>query len=143
MITLTRILLCFSWLLPLTSVAAHIDSTEKTKTVVIHADPRLDNIVKKNTAYKSANNGVVYSGSGYRVQIYSGNERDKAIAAKVAFSKKYPNIKSYITYVTPQFRVKVGDYRSRAEAQNMYQELSKLFTPCMIVSDAIVIINTL
>lgn len=109
------------------------------KGVVVHADPRIDILVKK---YRNVRLGVIRSGKGYRVQIYSGNDRNKATSTKIDFMRRFPGIRTYMTYVQPQFRVKVGDYRTRAEAAEMYRQVNTLYNPCMIVPD-IIVINTL
>jgi hypothetical protein len=107
--------------------------------VVIHADPRLDILVKK---YRNVQFGSIYSARGYRVQIYNGNDRTKAMERKMDFMQRFPGITTYLTYVQPQFRVKVGDFKTRTEAQMLYDEVSPLYNPTMIVPD-IVVINTL
>lgn len=105
---------------------------------VLHADPRLDIILKKQ---KAASGNGIYSGRGYRVQIYSGSDRAKATKMKIDFMRRFPNVQAYMTYASPHFRVKVGDFRSRGEAQEMYSKLSTLYNPCMIVPDIVVFRN--
>ena len=107
--------------------------------VTVHADPRLAILVRK---YRNVQLGVIRSGQGFRVQIYNGNDRQKATEIKVDFMRRFPNVRTYLTYVQPQFRVKVGDFRTRAEAGELYRQVSTLYNPCMIVPD-IVVINTL
>lgn len=115
------------------------DDAQATTGVVIHADERLAILEKKN---KNIQMGVIRSGRGFRVQIYNGNDRAKATQTKVDFMKRFPGVRTYLTYVQPQFRVKVGDFRTRAEAEKMYEQASTLYSPCMIVPD-IIVINTL
>ena len=86
--------------------------------------------------------GVIRSGNGYRVQIYNGNDRIRANQVRVDFIRRYPQVRTYLSYVQPQFRVKVGDFRTRAEAQKVYDELTGIYNPCMIVPD-IIVINTM
>jgi hypothetical protein len=107
--------------------------------IVIHADDRLAVLLKK---HKNAQLGVIRSGQGYRVQIYNGNDRVKANQIKVDFIRRFPGIRTYLTYVLPQFRVKVGDFRTRAEAFELYKKVSDMYNPSMIVPD-IIVINTL
>jgi hypothetical protein len=107
--------------------------------VIIHADPRLAILTKKHTNVKL---GVIRSGRGFRVQIYNGNDRVRANKLKVDFMRRFPGVRAYMTYVQPQFRVKVGDFRSKGEAQRMYEQVNSLYTPVMIVPD-IIEINTL
>jgi hypothetical protein len=84
---------------------------------------------------------VIYSGKGYRVQIYNGPDRGKALDIKMEFMRQHPAVRTYLTYVSPGFRVKVGNYRSRADAEGMYRELRTMYSPCMIVPD-IITVNT-
>lgn len=106
--------------------------------VIVHADPRLDIILKRQ---KNLLTGSIRSGHGFRVQIYSGNDRVKAMQIKTDFMRRYPGVRTYLSYVQPQFRVKVGDYQTRADAEAMYDQTSQLYNPCMIVPD-IIMINT-
>ncbi len=107
--------------------------------VIVHSDPRLAILIKK---YRNVQLGVIRSGQGFRVQIYSGNDRAKAMELKMDFMRRFPNIRTYLTYSQPQYRVKVGDFRTRQDAHNMYEQLSALYNPSMIVPD-IIVINTL
>ena len=79
----------------------------------------------------------VSSGKGFRVQIYNGPDRSKAIERKTEFMRNYPSIRTYLTYIAPCFRVKVGDYRNRNEAIGMLKEANSAYSPCMIVPDII------
>ncbi len=82
---------------------------------------------------------AVYTGKGFRVQIYCGPDRDKAIAVKTEFMRMYPGIRTYLSYISPSFRVKVGDYRQRSDAAGMLKEANSVYNPSMIVPDNIVI----
>ena len=82
---------------------------------------------------------VIYSGKGFRVQIYNGQDRNKAMEIKMEFMRRYPNLRTYLTYMSPCFRVKVGNYRNRSDAEGMYREARSMYSPCMIVPDIITI----
>lgn len=118
---------------------------DDTLGVVLHADPRLAMLVYNKPDHHltagGRRTGSIYSGRGFRVQIYSGNDRNIATQRKVDFIRRFPGVRSYMSYVAPTFRVKVGDYKDRKAAQAMYQQVSKLYNPCMIVND-IIEINT-
>ncbi len=83
--------------------------------------------------------GLIRSGKGFRVVVYSGSDRAKAVAAKARFMRTFPSIRAYLSYSAPQFKIKVGDYRNRAEAYKMVQVLRPFFKPVMIVPDVIVV----
>ena len=82
---------------------------------------------------------VLYRGKGYRVQIYNGQDRNKALSVKMDFMKKFPAVHTYIVYTSPSFRVKVGDYRIRKEAEQMLKEVNAVYHPSMIVPDDVTI----
>ena len=82
---------------------------------------------------------VIYSGKGYRVLIYNGPDREKAIQVKTEFMRNFPGIRTYVSYVSPGYRVKVGNYRHREEALGMYKEAKDIYGPCVIVPDMITI----
>ena len=83
---------------------------------------------------------IIYSGKGFRVQIYNGYDREKAIKVKTEFMRQYPGMRTYLTYASPHFRVKVGDYRNLSDAVGMLKEANAMYdTPCMIVPDEVAI----
>ena len=112
--------------------------TTDTGSVVIHADPRLAVIVNKPA---NINRPFIGKVRGFRVQIYNGVDRKKASQTKLDFMKAFPDVRSYLIYKNPQFRVRAGDFRTRGEAMKLYNKVSGKFNPCMIVPD-VVNINT-
>jgi hypothetical protein len=114
------------------------DDSDDTLGVVLHADPRINTVLKNQ---RNVQVGYIYSGKGYRVQIYCGNDRVKANEIKIDFIRHYPSIHTYLTYIQPQFRVKVGDFRTRAEAEKLFEETNTLYGASIIVPDIVVINN--
>jgi len=127
-------LLLFFILLGLNATAQKTDSG----TVNIHADQRLAVVVNKPS---NANRAFIGKVRGFRVQIYNGNDRKKASQAKLDFMRAFPGVRSYMIYNNPQFRIRVGDFRTRKEAMDLYNKAAARFNPCMIVPD-VVNINT-
>jgi hypothetical protein len=58
---------------------------------------------------------------------------------KADFMRKYPSVHTYLSYVAPAFQVRVGDYRTRKEAEGMLHEANNNYSPSMIVPDDITI----
>jgi hypothetical protein len=78
--------------------------------------------------------------NGYRVQIYfdSGNQsKKKANDVKTQFLAKNPDIPCYLVYQSPNFKVRVGDFRTRYEAYKLYREIRNDFPSAYIVKDEI------
>ena len=94
--------------------------------VIVHKDPRIDALVKKqaaiNIAYKKAAGRNM---PGYRLLIINTNSRDEAIAAKTKIYTHFPDQKVYLSYQSPFFKVKAGNYQTRDDAKK-YQELMKM-----------------
>ncbi|WP_257658674.1 SPOR domain-containing protein [Parapedobacter lycopersici] len=74
---------------------------------------------------------------GFRVQIYSGADRSEAYAEQTRFKNLYKDIDTYVTYEEPNYRVKVGDFRSRGEAQNLMQGLRRQFNNVFVFTEEI------
>ena len=85
--------------------------------------------------FRGSTVGNNYSGNGFRVQIYNGTERSDALRIKAEFMRNYPGVRTYLTYISPHYRVKVGDFRRREDAMGMFREASGTYSPCMIVPD--------
>jgi hypothetical protein len=88
-------------------------------------------------AMRGSTVGAGFKGSGYRVQIYNGTSREEAMRIKAEFMRAYPNIRTYFSFVSPHYRVKVGDFRRREDAMGLFNEANDTYKPCMIVPDAI------
>lgn len=97
-----------------------------------------NNKEKKNIPPSFAESkGGRYAGQGFRIQIYYGTDRNKALQAKASFMRTYPGIATYLTYSAPSYRVRVGNYKNREDAHGMFKEASSTYSPCMIVPDDI------
>ena len=64
---------------------------------------------------------------GYRVRIFFDSDRtarSKSEAIAAGFSAQYPGIPVYRSHVSPYFKVTVGDFRTRVDAQRFASKLS-------------------
>ena len=102
-------------------------------SVVVTQDARLDDLVKRQ---KNANQ-LKPSMPGYRIQIYFGSVRPKASEVKLAFEEKHKDVEAYLTYQQPNFKVRVGDFRTRLDAQKFLKSLEGEFTTMFIVQDEV------
>ncbi len=61
---------------------------------------------------------------GYRIQIFfdSGlNSSDRARTARDSFNLLYPDIPAYVSWKAPNYRVRIGDFKTRLEAEKTLQ----------------------
>ena len=73
---------------------------------------------------------------GYRVQIFLG-DRTTAENTKRAFLQKNPDVPAYLSWLAPNFRLRVGDLRTRLEAEHLLHELKIAYPGSYIVPDEI------
>jgi hypothetical protein len=102
-------------------------------SLTMHADQK---ILKLQQKYVELNK-LKQSVAGYRVQVHFGNEREKAKDIKTQFLKAFPDIPAYESYQSPNFRIRVGDYRSKLEASKYLSQISASFPSSFIVADNI------
>lgn len=77
---------------------------------------------------------------GYRVQIFmdSGNQaRLKTQRSRAAFEEEYPGVSAYIVYEEPNFKLRVGDFRSRLDARRFLEKIKESYPGAYIVLDVI------
>jgi hypothetical protein len=80
---------------------------------------------------------------GFRIQLFSGNSRWEAVKVKSDFLKKYKEEKApHLVYQSPNFKIRVGDYRNRLEAQKFLERYKADYPSAFIVQDEIEVGST-
>lgn len=110
--------------------------------VTIHQDARIADLVGSKSESFSSEEKVI-KGSGYRVQIYAGNNTRQAkneahgVASRV--KEYFPELTVYTFFNPPRWLCRVGDYRSIEEADAMMRKLraTGVFKEVLIVRDNI------
>jgi hypothetical protein len=77
---------------------------------------------------------------GYRVQIFfdsGSNSKNAAANIKSGFEVVFPEIKSYLSYKEPYYRVRVGDFRTLIEAVGFQQKIATEYPNSFPVKDKI------
>ena len=57
--------------------------------------------------------------------------------AQAKFQERFPDQRTYISYSEPYFKVHVGDFRTRLEAEKMQNELKAWFSGMFIVTEKV------
>ena len=76
---------------------------------------------------------------GYTIQVYNGTSREEAHWSEKRIYQIYDDADPVIKYVQPNFKVKIGQYTDRLEAQQVYMKLKKDFPNAIIIPDKIAI----
>jgi hypothetical protein len=107
--------------------------TEEPVTFV--NDFRVNSLVDKHIEYNK-----IIPVNGFRINIFSqsGNHsRSGAMAVQAAFSERFPNLKSYVSFEEPYFRVNVGNFRTRLEASAALENLKASYPQAFLVRDVL------
>lgn len=76
---------------------------------------------------------------GYRIQVASlsgTTSKNRAFDMKERLRQTYPGVEAYVVFDEPNFKVKVGDFRTRLEAYVFLQHIRDQF-PGTIIRDNI------
>jgi hypothetical protein len=108
--------------------------TADTSGVVITKDPRVDSLVRRQIAVNEETTRQSRRNvPGFRIQVMNTPDRQKVYDAKVKIYQEFPDWKPYLLYQAPNYKLRVGDFKTEDEAQAALQELSKLFPQGMYV----------
>ena len=119
-----------------------LETNSEDAVVHFYQDKRIEHLFLERQALS---NGEEIS--GFRVQVFSSNiqrtGKSEAFRIKALVEENFPRRGVYETYTSPFWRVRVGDCRTREEAQELLAELAKSF-PSMrheiyIVPDKIIV----
>ena len=133
----TLIICCFSML----------SFAQKKGEVEVIKDPLIDSLIQRRIMLNKTHtpaataagrrNGAIVSQTGYRVQVFYGSDRRLAFKEQARFKAAYPKLNTYITYKEPNYYLRVGDFRTRLEAQRMMNELRSMFKTLFIFQERI------
>ncbi len=96
--------------------------------VVVNKDPRVDQLIRKQIAINAVTTlDARRRVPGFRIQVINTPDRNKVNAAKIKIYEEFPDWKPYLLYQAPNYKLRVGDFRTEDEANAALQQLSGLF----------------
>ena len=121
------------------------------KEKAVENDRKVEHDVPAVLMTSSADKGVLEVIDGFRIQVFASEVRNEAVEAEdelrlwiqslseqrkqVLGLKTQPTI--YSSYKQPYYRVRMGDFESRSQAQPIVTALKARFSGALIVPDAI------
>ncbi len=114
-----------------TQVQETVKQTTGTQTVNTKVDAVLDSLDRLNQLRKFVD--------GFTIQIYSGQNREEAIAAKSKMVTEANDLEASLQYMQPKFQVTVGRYYSKLEAQKDLMRLRRYFANAILIPEKILI----
>lgn len=102
----------------------------------ITQDARIDSLMALHKQLRAADSRF----EGFRIQLFmeSGNDAvQRAEAFIQKFEEEYPEWPAYLSFGQPYYRVRIGNFRTRLEAEGALNSLKRQFQQAFITSDMI------
>ncbi|MEI6696797.1 MAG: SPOR domain-containing protein [Bacteroidota bacterium] len=115
------------------SVKTFAQNTGKLDVV---QDEKINELLSKHLKI----NEVINTIPGFRINVFfqsGNNSKTGAMQCKAVFTEKYPDIEAYVVYEEPNFKVKIGDFRTRMEARGFVQQIKMDFPDAFVIKDQI------
>jgi hypothetical protein len=98
-------------------------------SIVVKKDPRLDVLTNKQAAANKRNGMMTSDGKykGFRVQVMSTRDRSKAMNTKAELLTRFPEEKTYALYQAPNFKVRIGNFIKKEDADAFRKMISRLY----------------
>lgn len=109
-------------------------------TVVVKKDPRLDVLSIKQMQANQRSAMMTLNGlyRGYRIQVISTPRRDDAFRKRSELLYRFPDQKVYVVFQSPNFKVRIGNFLKKEEAEKFKAQLNKIYPQGVyIVEDGI------
>ncbi len=105
----------------------------------LHKPDRLDALLVSDSIFRTSEKM-----DGFRIQLCmeSGNDAVRRANEIIAqFEEDFPNIPTYLSFGQPYYRVRVGNFRSRIEAEGQLRFIKNQFNQAFITKDQIELPN--
>lgn len=117
----------------------NLNFSNKDGVVNVIGDSRLNSLTEYLGTPQNGQNAVKMS--GYRLQIFYDQEKNSVNQKKADYLARYKEQPAYINYKAPNFRLRVGDFRTRLQAESFMNEIRVDWPDAIIVEDDIELPN--
>ncbi len=107
-------------------------------SVTFHGDSLINSAIRSHVAINKKNCPQLIK--GYRVQISSANGADarlKTSADRMKFLALFSDVHAHELWEAPSYKVRVGDCRTKFEAEQLKKQVQANFPFCFVVPDYI------
>lgn len=109
------------------------DSTRRRVPPKLEMPGPMQRLLQLRTSENNATTEV----DGYRVQVYSGSSRDRAAGIRGQLSIDFGQHQAYQFYDRPFFKVRIGDFYGKLEAEALCAEIRKKIPAAFVVPDKV------
>jgi hypothetical protein len=132
---LTAVIITFLFFFQVLSLLSQEVGKDSVNIRVIQ-DDKVDLLVSKHIQINQNRKGI----DGFRIQIFfdsGNNSKTRAKSIYESFLAKYPDNGAYLTFKTPNYKVRVGDFRTKLDAQRFLNEIIAGYPNAWIIEDQI------
>ena len=112
------------------------DNNSQKGDIQIVQDDKINLLVSKHIQINQNRRGI----DGYRIQIFfdsGNNSKIKAQSVYEGFKARYPDVGAYLSFKSPNYKVRVGDFRTRLDAQRFLNQVIAEYPNAWIIADEI------
>ncbi|MEI6347605.1 MAG: SPOR domain-containing protein [Bacteroidota bacterium] len=106
------------------------------QNIIVQQDSKTTELINE---HKKAN-AKIGAIQGFRIQIFfdsGNNSKTNAEQVKSKFLAQHPEVVAYLTFKEPNFRVRVGDFRTRNEARGFLKKIINEYQNAFVIKDEI------
>lgn len=104
--------------------------------VRVKGDSRIDSLIQRHIALNKKFPEI----EGYRVMIFfesGNNSKDSALKVIERFHEEYPEIPAYLSYSSPYYRVRVGNFRIRMDGERFLNQIKRKYPNAWVIESSI------
>ena len=103
-------------------------STLKAQNVTVNQDPKFEQLLNE----KRKINSSITINNRYKIQIFNGNN-ETSKKALIDFKKEFKNYDATIIFSTPAYKVWVGNFKTRIDAEKNLDVIKKKYPNAIII----------
>ncbi|WP_163398059.1 SPOR domain-containing protein [Flavobacterium fluviatile] len=113
-------------LLPMLTLTHYTNAQDQN--ITLNQDPKFEQLLND----KRKINTSISTNETYKIQIFSGKS-DEAKKTLSNFKREFYNIDGTIIFNTPNYKVIVGNFKTRIEAERNLEEIKKRYKTVFLV----------
>jgi hypothetical protein len=109
---------------------------ELLEKLPISQDPRITDLLVRHSEINHRRRGT----DGFRLEIFFSSDykaREQSTRVKNEFNLVFPDTPAYVLFQTPNFKVRIGDFRNKSEALKAKAYIASKYPNAFIVKDII------
>ncbi|WP_240625844.1 SPOR domain-containing protein [Spirosoma pollinicola] len=99
----------------------------------LHINRRLDMVLD---TIATQNRSIRYA-PGFRIQVYVGTVRKEVDDIRLLISQNFPELSPYLSYNLPTYKLKIGDFMRRMDAERYYASVRRLIGSAQLQADKV------